>query len=238
MNKIKILGSGSSGNCYSLNVDNEILLLDLGFNYKKILEFVNYELDKVVGALVTHEHKDHSKAVEEIANNGIDVYATQGTFESLDIQNHRTNIIKANKPCLIGNFTILPFMVEHDAVEPVGFLVKHKSIGSLLYITDTYYVKYKFNKINHILVECNYSKQIIDETLKDKMFLRNRIVESHFELNNVIDFLKASDLSVLKTLTLIHLSSSNSDEKLFKSEVEKAIGHPVEIAKKDLEIYL
>lgn len=238
MNKIKVLGSGSSGNCYSLEINDEILLLDAGFKYKDILKFIDYRVDKVTGCLITHLHNDHSKGVKDLVENGINVYALTSVFEHKDVLNHRCKVVKANSRYIVGNFNILAFELEHD-VENVGFLIKHVPTGeTILYITDTYYVKYRFKNVNHILVECNYSKEIIDRTLEDKMFLRNRVVQSHFELQNCIDFLKASDLGKLKTLTLVHLSNANSDAELFKSEVEKAIGHPVNIAKKGLEIYL
>lgn len=238
MDKIKILGTGSSGNCYSLEINNEILLLDAGFKYKDILKFIDYKIDKVVGCLVTHLHNDHSKGVKELAENGVNVYALTSVFEHKAIQTHRCKAVKANSRYMVGNFTILPFELEHD-VENVGFLIQHsKTKEKILYITDTFYVKYRFKGVNHILVECNYSKEIIDKSLEDKMFLRNRVVQSHFELRNCIEFLKSTDLSRLKTLTLVHLSSANSDADFFKSEVEKAIGHPANIAKKGLEIYL
>lgn len=238
MNKIKVLGSGSSGNCYSLEINNEILLLDAGFKYKDILKFIDYKIDKVVGCLTTHTHLDHSKGIKELVDNGVDVYALESVFTDKAIQNYRCRAVTPNTRYQIGNFTILAFELEHD-VENVGYLIKHVPTGeTILYITDTYYVKYRFKNVNHFLVECNYSKEIIDRTFEDNMFLRNRVVQSHFELHNCIDFLKASDLSKLKTMTLLHLSSVNSDADYFKSEVEKAIGYPVNIAKKGLEIYL
>lgn len=238
MNKIKVLGSGSSGNCYSLEMNNEILLLDAGFKYKDILKFIDYKIDKVVGCLVSHLHNDHSKGIKELVDNGVDVYALEGVFTDKAIQNHRCRAVTPSTRYQVGNFVVLAFELEHD-VDNVGYLIKHIPTGeTILYITDTYYVKYRFKNVNHFLVECNYSKEIIDRTLEDKMFLRNRVVQSHFELHNCIDFLKASDLSKLKTMTLLHLSSANSDADYFKSEVEKAIGYPVNIAKKGLEIYL
>lgn len=238
MNKIKVLGSGSSGNCYSLEINNEILLLDAGFKYKDILKFIDYKIDKVVGCLTTHTHLDHSKGIKELVDNGVNVYALESVFTDKAIQNYRCRAVTPSTRYQVGNFTILAFELEHD-VENVGYLIKHVPTGeTILYITDTYYVKYRFKNVNHFLVECNYSKEIIDRTFEDNMFLRNRVVQSHFELHNCIDFLKASDLSKLKTITLVHLSSVNSDEDYFKSEVEKAIGYPVNIAKKGLEIYL
>lgn len=239
--KIKVLASGSSGNCYILQDENETIILECGIRYKEILNGLNYDLSNVVGCLVTHEHKDHSKSILDLNKNGIDVYASMGTFKMLDIENHRTKIIKSEQVFKLGGFTILPFNVKHDAKEPLGFLINHNKIGNLLFITDTYYCEYNFKDINHILVECNFRKEILDENIAKGVIpvsLRNRIVKSHFELSNTIDFLKSSDLSRTETVTLIHLSSQNSDERYFKDEVEKNIGIPVKIARKGLEVFL
>lgn len=239
--KIKVLASGSSGNCYILQDENETIILECGIRYKEILNGLNYDLSNVVGCLVTHEHKDHSKAILDLNKNGIDVYASIGTFKMLNIENHRTKIIKSEQVFKLGGFTILPFNVKHDAKEPLGFLINHNKIGNLLFITDTYYCEYNFKDINHILVECNFRKEILDENIAKGVIpvsLRNRIVKSHFELSNTIDFLKSSDLSRTETVTLIHLSSQNSDERYFKDEVEKNIGIPVKIARKGLEVFL
>ncbi|HEK4983654.1 TPA: MBL fold metallo-hydrolase, partial [Clostridioides difficile] len=60
---IKILGSSSRGNCYLLQLENETLILECGVSYKEILKGLDFSLENVVGCLVTHEHKDHSKAI-------------------------------------------------------------------------------------------------------------------------------------------------------------------------------
>lgn len=239
---LKVLGSNSKGNCYLLSTSKETLIIECGIKYKDILAGLDYDLSKVVGCLVTHEHKDHSKAMQELSDNGVDIYASYMTIEcSLDMTKslypnpYRMHSVKSQEHFKVGTFTILPFNVHHDAEEPLGFLINHEEIGNLLFLTDTYYCDYNFKNLNHILVECNYSKEYIeDETLS----LRNRIVNSHFELSNVIEFLKANDLSKVKNIMLLHLSSSNADESHFKEEVEKNIGLPIEIAKKGKEIDL
>lgn len=239
--KIKVLASGSKGNCYLLQIENKALILEAGIRYNEIIKSLDFELENVLGCLVTHEHKDHSKAIQKLTENGIDVYASKGTFEILGINNHRTKVIKSEIPFKIDRFTILPFETKHDAKEPLGFLVNHPSIGNLLFITDSYYCEYNFNNLNHILVECNYTKDILDENIENGVIpisLRNRITRSHFELDNVIDFLKANDLSKVNTLMLLHLSSQNSDGNYFVEKIEKAIGIPTTVAKKGLEIYL
>lgn len=239
--KLKVLASGSKGNCYLLQSKTETLILECGISYKQILEGLNFDLKRVVGCLITHEHKDHCKAVEKLIENGIDIYSSKGTFQSIGIENHRTTVIESEKFFKVGNFTIMPFEAKHDAKEPLGFLINHKEIGNLLFLTDSYYCEYSFNNLNHILIECNYSKNILDENIENRVIpvsLRNRIVKSHFELENVIEFLESNDLSKMKTLMLLHLSSSNSDENLFIREIAKKTGLVIDVAKANLELYL
>lgn len=221
-----------------LSTSKETLIIECGIKYKDILAGLDYDLSKVVGCLVTHEHKDHSKSIVDLIGDGIDIYASAGTIEN-SLREEEANPYRvkkvSNKPFKPGTFTILPFNVHHDAEEPLGFLIHHKEIGNLLFLTDTYYCDYNFKNLNHILVECNYSKEYIeDETLS----LRNRIVNSHFELSNVINFLKSNDLGKVRNIMLLHLSSINASESHFKAEVEKNIGLPVTIAKKGIEIDL
>lgn len=238
--KLKILASGSSGNCYLLENETELLILEAGIPFRRIQEGINFNVGKAVGCLVTHEHKDHSKSIMDILKNGINVYTSKGTIEALGMEeSYRLKTIKAHETLKVGGFTILPFDTQHDAQEPLGFLIQHKDMGKLLFITDSYYCKYKFKEVDHILVECNYKKEILDENIhsgKVPELTRDRIIKSHFELENVIEFLKSSDLSKTKNIVLIHLSSQNSDKKLFKKEIEKSTGRPVYIAKKGLEL--
>lgn len=56
MSRLITVGSGSSGNSYILECDNEILLLELGVSWKEILKALDFKLDKVVGVCVSHAH--------------------------------------------------------------------------------------------------------------------------------------------------------------------------------------
>lgn len=237
MNKLKVLGSSSKGNCYLLLLEGETLIIEAGINYKEILKGLDFNIANVVGCLVTHEHKDHSKAVKNLIESGIDVYSSKGTFEELKVNSYRTKVINTMKWQKIGNFEILPFPVKHDAREPLGFLIKHKEIGSLLFITDTCYCEYSFKNVNHILIECNFVKKILNENNISNS-LRNRILETHFELENVAAFFKASDLTKVKNIMLLHMSFKNSDEKVIREKIESVTGLPVVFAKKDLMINL
>lgn len=239
--KIRVLGSSSQGNCYILEGDKETLLLECGLPYKTILKGLNFNLNNVVGCLVTHEHLDHSKAIKDITKNGIDVYSGEGTLIRSMPMMYRGKIIKSENQFKVGEFTILPFEAQHDAAEPLGFLIQHDEMGKLLFITDSYYCQYKFNNINHILIECNYSGEILQGNIdqgKIPFSLRNRLLKSHFSLANVKEFLRVNDLSKVSEVVLIHLSDGNSDSETFKTEIEKLTGKPTYIANKGLEIEL
>lgn len=244
--KMKVLGSGSSENCYLLQNEKETLIIECGIPYKNILKGLGFVLNDVVGCLVSHEHKDHSKAIRDMMNNGIDVYTSVGTVEALNIgdyavNSYRLDFIESEKLIKIDKFIILPFKTEHDAAEPLGFLIYHNDFGRLLFITDSYYCQYKFTGLNHIMIECNYSTEILKENIEQgnlPLSLRDRLLRSHFSLENVKEFLKANDLSQVKDITLLHLSNGNSNAELFKTEIEKLTGIPTYIAVSGLEIDL
>ena len=240
--KIKCLGSSSSGNCYLLKAnDGEILILECGIDFKEVEKELNFDVSNVIGCLISHEHGDHSKYVQKVMNFGIDCYMSNGTKSALGLNYHRAIILGQNQIQDIGQYKIMPFSTKHDCAEPIGFLIYHKEMGLMLFATDTYYLEYRFERLNHIFIECNYAKEIlynnvelgiINKTLKD------RTMKSHFELENVKAFLKANGLSDVRNVCLLHLSDRNSDAERFENEIEEVTGKNVAIAEKGVEIDL
>lgn len=231
--QLKILSTGSIGNCYILENEKEALIIELGLNFSKIKEALNFDLSKVVGAIISHCHLDHAKGLKQALDNGIECYSSQGTFQSLNIQHHNAKIIKSKQAFKIGNFKILPFNVHHDVAEPLGFLIDHEETGRVLFVTDTTYIDYTFPNLNNIIIEANYCEEIIKEKLGSSWqgeFLKNRILKSHMSLNTCKETLLANDLSQVQKIVLIHLSDSNSDERKFKKVIEEATGKIVHVA--------
>jgi phosphoribosyl 1,2-cyclic phosphodiesterase len=231
--ELRILSTGSVGNCYILENEKEALIIELGLNFSKIKEALNFDLSKVVGALVTHEHGDHAKGMKQALGNGIECYSSQGTFQSLNINHHNAKIIKSKQAFQIGNYKILPFNVHHDVNEPLGFLIDHEETGRCLFVTDTTYIDYTFPNLNNIIIEANYCEEIIKEKLGDTWqgeFLKNRILKSHMSLNTCKQMLLANDLTQVNNIVLVHLSDSNSDERKFKKVIEEATGKIVHVA--------
>ena len=155
---------------------------------------------------------------------------SRGTAEALGVSGHRVNIIKAKQQFRLGAWTILPFETQHDVAEPLGFLMANQDGEKLLYATDTYFIRYRFQGLTHIMIEANYSLDILKRNVEAGLVpkeLKSRILKSHFSLENVKKFLLANDLSKVEAIFLLHLSGGNSDEKRFKREIQELTGKMV-----------
>lgn len=53
---LRVLGSGSSGNCYLLESADEVLVVEAGFPFADVKEAIDYQTSKIVGVLSSHEH--------------------------------------------------------------------------------------------------------------------------------------------------------------------------------------
>lgn len=233
MIEIKTLASGSKGNCYHVTDGRTPLLLECGIPFKSIRKALNFNTSNLAGCLVTHEHKDHCAGLKDVTRAGIDCYMSSGTAEAVGIENHRIKEVNSKQQFEIGTWAILPFDVEHDVSEPYGFMLVNRVGEKLLFATDTYYIRYKFKGLTHLLIECNYSMDILNENIttgRTHKGMKNRLIKSHFSLENVKEFLLANDLSKVQEIHLLHLSDSNSNEEQFKREIQELTGKVVYIA--------
>lgn len=235
---IKVLASGSTGNCYIIQAGEEKLLLECGIDYKNILIGLEHSIKGVKGCLITHKHLDHCKSFKKIFEALPKIYAPFEVLEKFQTKDfHKTKLVVNKEKFVIGGFTIMPFKCQHtnsdtSECENFGYLLQHKEIGKILFATDTYYLKYKFKNVDHILVECNYSEEIMQAIEPHEQ----RVFKSHMSLETLKDTLKTWDLKKTKTITLIHLSKNNSDPERFKQEIEALTGIPTYIAVPGLEI--
>jgi phosphoribosyl 1,2-cyclic phosphodiesterase len=241
--KLSVLASGSSGNCYILSTDTGKLILDCGLPWSQIQRGLNFDLSSVVGALVTHEHKDHCRAVKEATLAGIDCFMSMGTLQHMDsIKNYRLKPVISGMQFDVNDFNIMPFDTQHDSAQPLGFLIQYRQTGEkLLYLTDSYYCRYRFNAMNYIMIECNYIKETLDANIEAGLIdpaMKPRLLQSHFSLENVKGFLKANDLSKCSKIILIHLSAANSHAERMVREIRELTGIDTVVADPGLELKL
>jgi len=228
--ELQIIGTGSSGNCYSFtSKSGEILIVEAGIKFKEVKKAIDFNIDKIVGVLVSHKHTDHAGFFKDYELNGIKVYATPsvGTKNPIDD-------LKAFK---LGNFTISPFKVFHD-VPNLGFQIYHSEMGNTIFATDTNHLPYRFKKIDNILLETNFSHEIMDSRINMNFLLRDRVNQSHMSLEEAKLFVAANDFSYCRNVVLIHLSNSNSNEVEFVKEIKEITGKPTIAARNGMKISL
>ncbi len=232
MLKIKTFASGSSGNAYLLDdgTGNQ-LLLECGIPFAKLIKALRFDTSRLAGCLVTHEHKDHSHAIVDILRYGFNVYCSQGTAEACKvIDHHNMHVVRAKEPVLLPGFSVLPLRAEHDAAEPLLYLIRGRGF-LLLFATDTYYIRYKMPAgVTHLMIECNYDMDRLNDNIYGGEIApvrKHRILHSHMNLDTLKEFIKANDFRTLQRIFLIHLSRENSDAQYFVSEIEKLTGVPV-----------
>jgi phosphoribosyl 1,2-cyclic phosphodiesterase len=125
---------------------------------------------------------------------------------------------------------ILPFDTVHDCAEPMGFLLVNYVGEKLLFLTDTSFCRYKFKGLTHMMIECNFSNELLEKNIASGVVeasRKRRLIGSHFSLDRVKTFLRANDLRKLQSIWLIHLSGQNSDAFKFKQEIQQLTGKPV-----------
>ncbi|MEK3792038.1 MBL fold metallo-hydrolase [Paenibacillus sp. FSL R7-0204] len=209
------------------------ILLEAGFPYKSIQRALHFRMTDIAGCLITHEHGDHSRAAADIMRAGIPVYTSRGTAQALGLSGHRLRSVMPREPFEIGSWTVMGFDVEHDAAEPLGWLLANQDGDKLVFLTDSYYCRYKFSRLTHIMIECNYSIDIVNRrVLAGELHpvQKNRLLRSHFSLEHVKEFLKANDTRNVEEIWLLHLSDGNSDAELFRREIMELTGTIVRVA--------
>lgn len=236
---IQVLASSSAANCYVIGDGATTVLVECGLRWAKIAEHFNYNvLRKISGVFISHEHADHSCGAKQAAEAGLDVYASAGTLKALNLSmlnNYHYKTIQHGKQVKIGTLLIMPFATEHDAAEPLGFLI-YSSVTKerLLFATDTYYIHWQFPKLNYIMIECNYDIEIVKKNIESGNLnpaLVPRLLQNHMSFDTTKSFIKHQDLSCVKTIYLLHASAGNSDVEYFRQEIIAETGLPTIIGK-------
>lgn len=226
--KFESLASSSHGNAYIVSDSDTRILIECGVSHKQLQKLAGFSLSDIKACLVSHEHKDHAKCVDELIKRGMEVYMSCGTAQALE--NESATLIENMEQFNVGSFDIVPFTTFHDAAEPLGFLIKSRIDGDVLaFATDTVNLRYKFPGLNILAIEANYDRKILDrcERLPEKV--RHRITNSHMEIDTLCDYLRSLDLSECREIHLLHLSDAMSDEGGFMRKVLRTIPKGIEV---------
>ena len=226
--KVKVIASGSKGNCTYVECDNIGFLIDVGINYSKIIKELNDEcLKKIAFILITHTHSDHIKGLSTLLKKmKPNVYSSSEIIKALsdDIKYNNYHIV--DKEICINGIEIILIPLSHD-VECYGYLIKHNG-RELVYITDTGYLNKRYfdllsNKDIYIFESNHDEKMLMDGPYP--YILKQRIVSDKGHLSNSYSGRVLSKIVGQKTkfVFLAHISEHNNDKTLLFSEVSKKL---------------
>ena len=165
---------------------------------------------------------DHSKSVKDFEAMGIPVFAPYEKFEP----HFYTKIY--------GEFEVKDFPLTttdnrwtHTNADgtpcPIyGFLITHKEMGRMLYITDCEVIKWRFKGINHILLGTNYDKDLVNVDNQSKA---NHVFRGHLSIDTACEFVKSNISNDLQNVIMCHLSSENADSDSFIEKMKKVAGN-------------
>ncbi len=232
--EIVALASGSKGNSLFVKSGNTSVLLDVGLSAREIerrMALIGASPSELSGIVVSHEHADHIKGVGPLARRyNLPVYITERTFQAAEAvvgALPRVECIDPEMPFEIGAFWFSPFLISHDAVEPLGFSLTdgRMKIGIA---TDlgviTHLVRENMRGAHVAIVESNHDPDMLMEG-PYPWELKQRIKGRRGHLSNptATQFVQAIYHSDLERVVLAHLSEiNNTPEAAKRCLIEKA----------------
>lgn len=206
MTNFECLATGSTGNCYLLNVGSSTIILDAGCDFKKLTSKVN--LNDVDLAYISHEHQDHSKHLKDLILRGVKC------LDGITNQQPEKNAINGKNG---GLLQVLRIPVWHGKCNNSALIIKSDD-ELVLYATDFSYCEYDLSKFKftRVIVECNYIESLTVgvEDIKVK-----RQINTHMGLEGLQIFLDKLDLSKCYEIDLIHMSQGYGDRILMGSTI-------------------
>lgn len=236
--ELRVVGSGSKGNCYLLKERGQYLALDAGCKFKDVQVACDFAISNVLGCLVTHGHADHCKYAPQFAESAIGLYTGENAAMNIAKATGCTPIALRNKRyCYIGDWQVLPFEVPHEDEPNYGYVIESPDGHKILYLTDFQYTKYTFRTmhLNTMLIACNH----MDDTKEfegENHFAH--IVSGHSSLSVTKLCIQANYTKDLRNVVLCHLSERNADADEMQRVIQETVGNKVtvEIAKKGLVV--
>jgi len=219
MMRFAVLGSGSGGNAAIVECGGLRLMIDAGLSAKQlVLRLWQLGIDPATldGILLTHEHGDHVRGLKVFLKQyPVPVYATGATarvVRELGIEGGKWKLFEAGQIFLLGGAKIEPFAIQHDAVDPVGFVVGDE-IRRFGFLSDAGFVTRSMTERLHglrgIFVEANYDVEMLEADTKRPWAIKQRISSRHGHLSNeqVAELVGEIAHSGLGSVVLGHLSS-------------------------------
>lgn len=232
------LESGSNGNCTYIGTDHTHILVDAGISCRKIdacLQSIGLKTSELSAILITHEHADHVSGLKTLSKKyQIPLYSAPETLQAIHRMDKKGEIdpalfheIVPDRENQIGDLTVTPFHISHDAANPLGYRCTDGK-SSAAVCTDLgswseYTLRYLRN-LNAVLLESNHDIRML-ESGPYPYALKRRILGVRGHLSNESSGQLLSEIlcDQMKHVFLGHLSEINNFPGLASETVRDEI---------------
>lgn len=194
-------------------------MIDAGLSAKQLtvrLGLLGIDPASLDGILLTHEHGDHVRGLKIfLKQNPVPVFTTPATarvVREAGIEGGTWKYFEAGQEFSIGGISVETFAIQHDAVDPVGFVVGDQT-RRLGFLSDAGFVTRsmtdRLQGLAGIFVEANYDEDLLEADTKRPWSIKQRISSRHGHLSNsqVTELIREISHPALGRVVLGHLSS-------------------------------
>lgn len=220
MIKICAVASGSNGNAYYIEYDNQAVLIDAGISRRQLIKRMKekgLDIKKIIAVFITHEHSDHIRGFRVLCDmQNIPGYISGQTFKACrkDYLPEKVLLFNPGDVLRVGEFEVHSFSKQHDAVEPCSFRIQAGgvSVGVMTDIgTACHNVLSHLAQCHAVFLESNYD----DEMLRVgpyPYYLKERVASErgHLSNNQSVELVRSVEGSQLHTILLSHISADNN----------------------------
>ena len=248
-----VLSSGSKGNAAVVEGPEGSVLVDCGISFRALArqaDVVGCDLSRIRAVVVTHEHGDHIRGLEVLANRlgdltgipDVPFYATAGTAAGSTSRSHTRDGLASVPFALLshdgafsaGGMLVTAFPTSHDVADPFGLLFRvvdeeGEVQDSLGWCTDTGVLTAEALEAlrgTRILgVESNHDEDMLAHG-PYPAFLKRRIAGERGHLSNAqcADALPLLVGEDTETVVALHLSEKNNRPTTCVRTLATAVG--------------
>lgn len=239
--RMVVLGSGSRGNAAVVECGGVRLLIDAGLSAKQLtmrLRGVGVEPASLDGILLSHEHGDHVRGLKVLLKQwNLPVYCTAMTghvVREAGIREGQWKHFEAGQGFAVGGAAVRTFSLQHDAVDPVGFVISNgtKHVGAVTDAGDvTRNLTEALRGVHGLFIEANYDDELLANDTKRPWSIKQRISSRHGHLSNAqcANLLREIAHAQLTRVVVGHLSSDCNTPECVMQALRSGLadaGHP------------
>lgn len=230
-----VLGSGSLGNAAVIEAGGTRLLVDAGFSARQLglrLERAGVDPESLDGVVLTHEHGDHVKGLRVFLGRfEVPVWATVQTAKVVrraGCEGGSWRCFEPGQSFELGELEVESFTVMHDAVDPVGFVFRHRGVG-IGFVSDAGHAPAqlieRLRGLQGLFLEANYDVKLLAADTRRPFPTKQRISGRHGHFSNE----QAAELAVelahegLQRVVLGHLSRDCNQPEVAVAAVRGAL---------------